>query len=146
MLTTKFISIGITFHVSDKPETLAGDLKRLDTTQAIADQRTVAILIDGRKPRAVPGPTGGLPFIGSYSEIYPDFIGNYQRLLDKYGHLVHVRYLGRDVYLTDDPESQFISSLFERQCLLIIPSCWPRFGRRRNLLKRYHRGPPALPP
>lgn len=101
--------IGITFHISDNSDTLAGDLKRLDTTQAIADQRTVAILVDGCKPRVVPGPTGGLPFIGGYSELYPDFMGNYQRLLDKYGHLVHVQYMGRNVYLTDDPDSQSIS-------------------------------------
>ncbi|KAF7978248.1 hypothetical protein HWV62_1270 [Athelia sp. TMB] len=83
----------ITFCASGKPEALAGDLKVLDSPQAVANERTVAILIDGRKPRPVPGPDGGLPFIGGYSEIYPDFLGNYQRLLDKYGHLVHVHYM-----------------------------------------------------
>lgn len=35
-------------------------------------------------------------------EIYPDFLGNYQRLLDHFGHMVHVSYLGKSVYLTDE--------------------------------------------
>ncbi|KAJ7798825.1 cytochrome P450 [Mycena leptocephala] len=54
--------------------------------------------------RPVPGPTGGIPFIGGYSELYPDFMGNYQRLLTKYGHIVHVSYLGKSIYFTDDPD------------------------------------------
>lgn len=47
--------------------------------------------------RPVPGPTGDSPFISGYSEIYPDFMGNYQWLLAKYGHMVHVSYLGKVV-------------------------------------------------
>lgn len=76
MLTT--VRTGITFCVSAKPDILAGDLKVLDTTELVSNERTVAILIDKRTPRAVPGPQGGLPFIGGYSEIYPDFLGSYQ--------------------------------------------------------------------
>ncbi|KAJ7843337.1 cytochrome P450 [Mycena olivaceomarginata] len=57
-----------------------------------------------RKFDQLPGPSGGIPFIGGYSEIYPDFLGNYKRLLQKYGHIVHVGYLGKSVYLTDDPD------------------------------------------
>ncbi|KAJ7751908.1 cytochrome P450 [Mycena maculata] len=94
----------ISFHVSADPDTIPSDLKVLDTTDAILAERTVAILISSKKVRPVPGPTGGIPFIGGYSEIYPDFMGNYQRLLRKYGHIVHVGYLGKDVYFTDDPD------------------------------------------
>lgn len=64
--------------MSEKPSTLAVDLKPLETTESVANERAVAILIDGKTPRAVPGPTGGLPFLGGYSEVYPDFLGNYQ--------------------------------------------------------------------
>ncbi|KAJ7738227.1 cytochrome P450 [Mycena maculata] len=94
----------ISFHVPAGPDTIPTDLKVLDTTDAILTQRTVPILVSGKKVRSVPGPTGGIPFIGGYSELYPDFMGNYQRLLQKYGHIVHVGYLGKDVYLTDDPD------------------------------------------
>ncbi|KAJ7195100.1 cytochrome P450, partial [Mycena pura] len=94
----------VSFHQSAPPDTVPSDLKALDTIEAILKESTVAILISGKKIRPVPGPTGGIPFIGGYSEIYPDFIGNYQRLLSKYGHMVHVSYLGKDVYLTDDPD------------------------------------------
>ncbi|KAF7364400.1 FAD-binding FR-type domain-containing protein [Mycena sanguinolenta] len=94
----------VSFHKSAPADTIPGDLEVLGTIEAILNERTVAILISGKKVRPVPGPTGGIPFIGGYSEIYPDFIGNYQRLLTRYGHIVHVGYLGKSVYLTDDPD------------------------------------------
>lgn len=56
---------------------------------------TFAHLTSIYQVRPVPGPSGGIPFIGGYSEIYPDFLGNYKRLLQKYGHIVHVGYLGK---------------------------------------------------
>ncbi|KAJ7909826.1 hypothetical protein B0H13DRAFT_2329969 [Mycena leptocephala] len=68
--------------------------------------------------RPVPGPTGGSPLISGYSEIYPDFMGNYQRLLAKYGRMVHVSYLGKSIYLTDDPtarESRSAKGSFSRR-------------------------------
>ncbi|KAF8179822.1 cytochrome P450 [Mycena galopus ATCC 62051] len=94
----------ISFHEAADTEATPSDLKALETVDAILEERAVSILISGKKVRPVPGPTGGIPFIGGYSEIYPDFMGNYQRLLGKYGHIVHVGYLGKDVYLTDDPD------------------------------------------
>ncbi|KAJ7247592.1 cytochrome P450 [Mycena rebaudengoi] len=94
----------VSFHKSATPNTTPSDLAAFDTVDAILSERTVAILISGKKVRTVPGPNGGIPFIGGYSEIYPDFIGNYQRLLAKYGHIVHVAYLGKSVYFTDDPD------------------------------------------
>ncbi|KAF8179568.1 cytochrome P450 [Mycena galopus ATCC 62051] len=94
----------VSFHKSAAPDTVPADLETLGTIDAVLAERTVSILISGKKVRPVPGPTGGIPFIGGYSEIYPDFMGNYQRLLTKYGHIVHVAYLGKSVYLTDDPD------------------------------------------
>ncbi|KAJ7707330.1 cytochrome P450 [Mycena rosella] len=94
----------ISFHRSADANTEPSDLERLDTIDTIVAESRVAILISGKKVRLAPGPTGGIPFIGGYSEIYPDFMGNYERLLRKFGHIVHVSYLGKSVYLTDDPD------------------------------------------
>ncbi|KAJ7472845.1 cytochrome P450 [Mycena latifolia] len=94
----------ISFHKSTDADTAASDLEKLDTIDSIVAETRVAILISGKKVQPVPGPMGGIPFIGGYSEIYPDFMGNYERLLRKYGHIVHVSYLGKSIYLTDDPD------------------------------------------
>ncbi|KAJ7055685.1 cytochrome P450 [Mycena amicta] len=94
----------ISFHKSVPTDTVASALEPLDTIDGVLAEGTVALLISGKKVRPVPGPSGGLPFIGGYTELYPDFMGNYQRLLNKFGHIVHVSYLGKDVYLTDDPD------------------------------------------
>ncbi|KAJ6564108.1 cytochrome P450, partial [Mycena capillaripes] len=106
-VATKFsvaLATTVSFHKSAPPDAIPVDLEVLSTSDAILAQRTVAILVSRKKVRPVPGPTGGIPYIGGYSELYPDFIGNYQRLLSKYGHIVHVSYMGKDVYLTDDPD------------------------------------------
>ncbi|KAK6983992.1 FAD-binding FR-type domain-containing protein, partial [Favolaschia claudopus] len=94
----------VSFHASADEDTTTRDLRLLETVQAIVQEGRVAVLVSGKKVHPVPGPTGGLPFIGGYSEIYPDFIGNYHRLFRKYGHVVHVWYLGKSIYLTDDPD------------------------------------------
>ncbi|KAJ7656162.1 cytochrome P450 [Mycena polygramma] len=107
MVAAKFsvaLATTLSFHKSAPPDTTPSDLEALSTMEAILEQRTVALLVSGKKVRPVPGPTGGIPYIGGYSELYPDFMGNYQRLLTKYGHIVHVSYLGKSVYLTDDPD------------------------------------------
>ncbi|KAK7016552.1 hypothetical protein R3P38DRAFT_3202736 [Favolaschia claudopus] len=90
----------------------------------------VAVLVNGKQRdelffevHPVPGPTGGLSFIGGYSEIYPDFIGNYHRLLacgaclvSREGSSCCLQYYffiylyhrlilsSRHIYLTDDPD------------------------------------------
>ncbi|KAJ7749420.1 cytochrome P450 [Mycena metata] len=94
----------VTFHRPADARTSPSDLPTLDSVDMIKTEREVALLVSGKKVHPVPGPTGGIPFIGGYSEIYPDFMGNYDRLLRKYGHMVHVSYLGKSVYLTDDPD------------------------------------------
>ncbi|KAJ7875532.1 cytochrome P450 [Mycena olivaceomarginata] len=90
----------LSFHESADADTTPSDLRVLETVDLVLAERTVSLLISGKKVRPVPGPTGGLPFIGGYSEIYPDFMGNYQRLLRKYGHIVHVGYLGKGEFFS----------------------------------------------
>ncbi|KAK6064245.1 cytochrome P450 [Seiridium cupressi] len=67
-----------------------------------AVQEPIAIAIDGKAVREVPGPSG-LPYIGNYFEIYPDHLGNHQRLFEQYGPLFKTTNLGSVVYHTNDP-------------------------------------------
>ncbi|UKZ93326.1 uncharacterized protein TrAFT101_008244 [Trichoderma asperellum] len=63
----------------------------------------VAISIDGHAVRDVPGPKG-LPYIGNFLEIYPDHLGNHQRLFERYGPVIKTITMGRTVYQTNDPD------------------------------------------
>ncbi|ESZ91096.1 putative Cytochrome 4F5 [Sclerotinia borealis F-4128] len=62
----------------------------------------IGILIDGNQVRDVPGPTG-LPIAGSYYEVYPDHLGNHQRLFEQYGPVYKTTDMGRTTYHTNDP-------------------------------------------
>lgn len=63
----------------------------------------IAITIDGKPVREVPGPTG-IPYFGNYLEIYPDHLGNHQRLFEKYGPLIVTNNMGSKIYQTNDPK------------------------------------------
>ena len=63
----------------------------------------IAVSIDGKAVRQVPGPTG-IPYFGNYLEIYPDHLGNHQRLFEKYGPLIVTNNMGSKVYQTNDPQ------------------------------------------
>ncbi|KAK8110609.1 cytochrome P450 monooxygenase [Apiospora kogelbergensis] len=63
----------------------------------------VCVLVNGDAVREVPGPSG-LPFLGSHTEVYPDHLGNHERLFQTYGSLFHTTVMGRKVYHTNDPE------------------------------------------
>lgn len=68
----------------------------------LAVDGAVAVSIDGKAVREVPGPDG-LPWIGNYLEIYPDHLGNHQRLFEKYGPLFKTTNMGSVIYHTNDP-------------------------------------------
>ncbi|KAL4790307.1 cytochrome P450 [Aspergillus venezuelensis] len=62
----------------------------------------ISITIDGHAIRDVPSPTG-LPIVGNYFQIFPDHLGNHQRLFEQYGPLIRTNTMGRIVYHTNDP-------------------------------------------
>ncbi|KAJ3574318.1 hypothetical protein NPX13_g4405 [Xylaria arbuscula] len=68
----------------------------------LSSEDPVAISIDGKAVREVPGPKG-LPYLGNYLEVYPDHLGNHQRLFDSYGPLIKTTNIGSTIYSTNDP-------------------------------------------
>lgn len=84
--------------------------------EVLAADEPIAVSIDGNAVREIPGPKG-LPYLGNYTQIYPDHLGNHQRLFDTYGELFAVTSLGTKWHYTNDPnlcnifstESEFFS-------------------------------------
>ncbi|KAH8656846.1 cytochrome P450 monooxygenase [Ilyonectria robusta] len=74
----------------------------MTVTDVVAVEDDVAITVDGKAVHEVPGPKG-LPFIGNYFEVYPDHLGNHQRLFEKYGPIFKTTNMGSTVYHTNDP-------------------------------------------
>ncbi|KAL4786958.1 cytochrome P450 [Aspergillus varians] len=68
----------------------------------------IAIAIDGHAVREPEGPSG-LPFVGNYLEVYPDHLGNHQRLFEQYGPIFKTTNLGRTTYQTNDPQISAIA-------------------------------------
>ncbi|KAJ8114121.1 hypothetical protein ONZ43_g4982 [Nemania bipapillata] len=50
-----------------------------------------------------PGPRA-LPFVGNRYELYPDVLGNYDRLFSIYGPMIKTTNMGTTIYHTNDPE------------------------------------------
>ncbi|KAI1759416.1 cytochrome P450 [Hypoxylon sp. FL1150] len=86
---------GIGFVTEDACLTAISDI--------ISSEDSIAISIDGKAIREIPGPKG-LPYIGNYFEVYPDHLGNHQRLFEKYGKLIKTNNFGSTVYQTNDPQ------------------------------------------
>ncbi|KAI9163091.1 LOW QUALITY PROTEIN: Cytochrome P457 monooxygenase [Paramyrothecium foliicola] len=101
---------GISFVAQNRELASAADL--------LAAEGVIAIAIDGKAVRQVPGPSG-FPYIGNYLEIFPDHLGNHQRLFDKYGPLFVTTNFGSQIYQTNDAklaniffsESDFFSKI-----------------------------------
>jgi cytochrome P450 len=53
--------------------------------------------------REPPGPRS-LPFVGNRYELYPDVLGNYDRLFSLYGPMTKTVNMGTTIYHTNDPE------------------------------------------
>jgi cytochrome P450 len=79
------------------------DVALSDTSDVVSASGPVAITIDGHGVRSPLGPKG-LPYVGNYFEVYPDHLGNHQRLFEQYGPIIQTNNMGRITYQTNDPE------------------------------------------
>ncbi|KAI8936736.1 hypothetical protein NX059_007123 [Plenodomus lindquistii] len=68
-----------------------------------ASEVPVAITIDGNGVREIPGPKGQ-PYVGNFFEIFPDHLGNHQRLFETYGPVFKTTNLGGTLFHTNDPD------------------------------------------
>ncbi|KAF4917723.1 Cytochrome P450 4F5 [Colletotrichum viniferum] len=82
---------------------VSGDEALTTVADVLAAEGPVALSIDGHAVREVPGPAG-LPFIGNYFEVYPDHLGNHQRLFERYGPFIKTNNMGTVIYHTNDPK------------------------------------------
>ncbi|GKU04957.1 cytochrome p450 oxidoreductase [Fusarium langsethiae] len=77
-------------------------------TEVLEIEEPISICINGNAVRDVPGPAG-IPYFGNYLEIYPDHLGNHQRLFEKYGPLFTTSSMGNRLYQTNNSE---LSNIF----------------------------------
>ena len=75
--------------------------------EVLAAAGPIPITIDGHAVRDAPSPKE-LPFVGTFFEVYPDHLGNHQRLFDRYGPMIRTTSLGRTVYQINDPDLALI--------------------------------------
>ncbi|TVY32774.1 Cytochrome P450 [Lachnellula subtilissima] len=84
--------------------------------EILSNPEPVGVTLDGHGVRQIQGPDG-LPAVGSFYEIFPDHLGNHDRLFKKYGSVIKTTNMGKTTYLTNDPaigllafsESQFFT-------------------------------------
>lgn len=87
---------GITFHVEHRAA-----IDNIDQLTGVTSP--IGCLVDGQHVREVQGPQG-LPVVGSFYEVFPDHLGNHERLFRKYGSLIKTVNMGKTTYLTNSPE------------------------------------------
>ncbi|KAJ9628496.1 hypothetical protein H2203_002395 [Taxawa tesnikishii (nom. ined.)] len=88
--------VGITFHVEHRAA-----IDNIDQLTGVTSP--IGCLVDGQHVREVQGPQG-LPVVGSFYEVFPDHLGNHERLFRKYGSLIKTVNMGKTTYLTNSPE------------------------------------------
>ncbi|KAI0415582.1 cytochrome P450 [Xylaria grammica] len=85
----------ITFHGRNGQLDSTGDVRGYDGK--------VGVRVNGSQIREPRCPRE-LPFVGNHFEIYPDHVGNHDRLFAKYGSVIKTVNMGTVIYLTNDPE------------------------------------------
>jgi hypothetical protein len=89
-----------------------------DLDAVLDTDEDLGITVDGQPIRDPSGPEG-VPFLGSYYEVFPDHLGNHARLFQKYGSLIKYETMGKQNYLTNDPAIATIafqeSAFFSKQ-------------------------------
>ncbi|KAJ6157991.1 hypothetical protein N7470_005583 [Penicillium chermesinum] len=73
-----------------------------EVSEILAAPGPVPLTIDGHEVRDPPCPKE-LPFVGTFFQVYPDHLGNHQRLFESLGPVVKTNNMGRATYQTNDP-------------------------------------------
>ncbi|KAI0386922.1 cytochrome P450 [Hypomontagnella monticulosa] len=67
-------------------------------------QEPIELRVTDRDPIRIPPGPRSLPVVGNHYEIYPDALGNYDRLFARYGPMIKTVNMGTTIYHTNDPE------------------------------------------
>ncbi|KAF4545820.1 Cytochrome p450 [Lasiodiplodia theobromae] len=79
-----------------------GELASLDKIQSHPGPLELRVNPDG--PVKTPAGPRPLPVVGNHYEVYPDALGNYDRLFARYGPMFKTTNMGTTIYHTNDPE------------------------------------------
>jgi len=91
----------------------------------------VGTLFDGNGVRNIQGPDG-LPIVGSFYEIFPDDLGNHDRLFKKYGPIIKTTNMGKTTYLSNDPAIGLLAFAESQYFTKKITPSHPLFGIKDN--------------
>ncbi|KAJ5135401.1 Thromboxane-A synthase [Penicillium bovifimosum] len=83
----------------DKQRAHLSTLKDVQETEDVIELRAAR----HESIREPPGPRP-IPFVGNRYELYPDVLGNYDRLFSLYGPMIKTVNMGTTIYHTNDPE------------------------------------------
>ncbi|OJD32060.1 cytochrome p450 [Diplodia corticola] len=79
-----------------------GELTSLEKIQSHISPLELRVNADG--PVITPAGPRPLPVVGNHYEVYPDALGNYDRLFARYGRMFKTVNMGTTIYHTNDPE------------------------------------------
>ncbi|SLM34023.1 cytochrome p450 [Lasallia pustulata] len=85
--------------------------RQLSTLESvIKSNEPVQVRVDEHHVREPLGPKA-LPLVGNHYELYPDHVGNHERLFARYGPVIKTVNMGTTIYLTNDPNvSRYVLS------------------------------------
>ncbi|KAF2743852.1 cytochrome P450 [Sporormia fimetaria CBS 119925] len=128
-------AVGLLFHVAAPLGISFHSAPTSQELQSVADVLSahppIALRIDGNAVQEPQGPPG-LPFVGSYYEIFPDHLGNHYRLFRKYGPVIKTVNMGKTVYQTDSPEVAAVCLAESAYMTKNITENHPLFGVKDN--------------